>query len=104
MFFRLLNCVIQRFKLSCFLPAWLTLIYRHRWHMLVGALLGYAAVLDSLTLLAWMSPALIGLWLAVPLSAMTGSERLGLWVKRLQILATAEEVCAKAQPRLVISP
>jgi len=73
---------------------WLTLIYRHRWHMLIGALLGYAAVLDSLTLLAWMSPALIGLWLAVPLSAMTGSEGFGLWVKRLAILATPEEVCA----------
>ncbi|WP_368389135.1 glucans biosynthesis glucosyltransferase MdoH [Shewanella metallivivens] len=73
---------------------WLTLIYRHRWHMLIGALLGYAAVLDSLTLLAWMSPALIGLWLAVPLSAMTGSERFGLWVKGLGILATPEEVCA----------
>ncbi|QDE29568.1 glucans biosynthesis glucosyltransferase MdoH [Shewanella polaris] len=72
---------------------WLTLTYRHRWHMLIGVLLGYAAVLDSLTLLAWMSPALIGLWLAVPLSAMTGSERLGLWVKRMHILATPEEIC-----------
>lgn len=36
---------------------WLTLIYRHRWHMLAGVMLGYAAILDSLTLLAWMSPA-----------------------------------------------
>ena len=73
---------------------WLTLIYRHRWHMLAGLLLGYAAMLDSLTLLAWMSPALIGLWLAVPISAMTGAERLGLWFKRIGILATPEEVNA----------
>ena len=71
---------------------WLTLIFRHRWHMLAGALLGYAAVLDSLTLLAWMSPALIGLWIAVPISAFTGAEGIGQAFKNGGILATPEEV------------
>ncbi|QYJ77010.1 glucans biosynthesis glucosyltransferase MdoH [Shewanella sp. FJAT-52076] len=71
---------------------WKDLIYRHRWHMIAGLLLGYAAILDSLTLLAWMSPALVGLWLAVPLSAITASGPIGQWFKDRKILATPEEV------------
>ncbi|MGL4713782.1 MAG: glucans biosynthesis glucosyltransferase MdoH, partial [Shewanella sp.] len=81
---------------------WMTLIYRHRWHMLAGVMLGYAAILDSLTLLAWMSPALIGLWIAVPISAWTGSIKIGEVFKRAGILATPEErnpaqICLQAQ-------
>jgi membrane glycosyltransferase len=81
---------------------WMTLIYRHRWHMLAGVMLGYAAILDSLTLLAWMSPALIGLWIAVPISAWTGSVKIGEVFKRAGILATPEErnpaqICLQAQ-------
>ncbi|QSX35617.1 glucans biosynthesis glucosyltransferase MdoH [Shewanella sedimentimangrovi] len=77
---------------------WAALIFRHKWHMVAGALLGYAAWLDSLTLLAWMSPALVGLWLSVPLSAFTSSWGIGAWFKRRRIMATPEEV---AQPQLV---
>ena len=77
---------------------WKDLIYRHRWHMVAGLLLGYAAMLDSLTLLAWMSPALIGLWLAVPLSAATASGPIGEWFKARKILATPEEV---QEPQIV---
>lgn len=68
------------------------LLYRHRWHMTAGVLLGYAAMLDSWTLLAWMSPALIGLWLSVPLSGITASHSIGAWFKKMRILATPEEV------------
>lgn len=68
------------------------LLYRHRWHMTAGLLLGYAAMLDSWTLLAWMSPALIGLWLSVPLSGITASHAIGSWFKKMHILATPEEI------------
>ncbi|MGL4829194.1 MAG: glucans biosynthesis glucosyltransferase MdoH [Vibrio sp.] len=68
------------------------LLYRHRWHMIAGVLLGYAAMLDSWTLLAWMSPALIGLWLSVPLSGITASHAIGAWFKKKHILATPEEI------------
>lgn len=68
------------------------LLYRHRWHTLIGICLGYAAMLDSWTLLAWMSPALIGLWFAVPLSGITASHSIGAWFKRRRILATPEEI------------
>lgn len=68
------------------------LLYRHRWHMTAGVLLGYAAMLDSWTLLAWMSPALIGLWFSVPLSGITASYTIGAWFKQKRILATPEEI------------
>lgn len=68
------------------------LLYRHRWHMLAGVMLGYAAMLDSWTLLAWLSPALIGLWFAIPVSGITASQTIGAWFKRNKILATPEEM------------
>lgn len=68
------------------------LLYRHRWHMTAGVLLGYAAMLDSWVLLAWMSPALIGLWFSVPLSGITASYTIGAWFKQKRILATPEEI------------
>jgi membrane glycosyltransferase len=42
-------------------------------------------------LLAWLSPALLGLFLAVPLSRASGSERLGRILSRLALLRTPEE-------------
>ena len=43
-------------------------------------------------LLAWLSPALLGLFLAVPLSRASGSERLGTVLSRLALLRTPEEL------------
>ncbi|MCL1073114.1 glucans biosynthesis glucosyltransferase MdoH [Shewanella dokdonensis] len=71
---------------------WSDVIYRHRYHVLAGILLGYAAYLDSWTLLAWMSPALIGLWIAVPLSAFTASQKVGKWFRAKRLLSTPEEL------------
>ncbi len=68
-----------------------SLIVRHRWHVLIGVALLAAAWLDSLVLVAWMSPAIIGLILAVPLSRFTGSNRVGRVVKKLGLLRTPEE-------------
>ena len=63
----------------------------HRRHMLAGLLLAVIAGAISWRLLAWMSPALLGLVLAVPLSAFMGSARAGRGLARLGLLVTPEE-------------
>ena len=63
----------------------------HRRHMLAGALLAVAAGAISWRLLAWMSPALLGLVLAVPLAAFMGSAVVGQALARRGILTTPEE-------------
>jgi membrane glycosyltransferase len=60
-------------------------------HVLVGVLLAVAAGLISWRLLAWMSPALVGLMLAVPLSAFMGSAAAGRGLSRWGLLDTPEE-------------
>jgi membrane glycosyltransferase len=63
----------------------------HRRHMLVGAALAIGAGAISWRLLAWMSPALLGLVLAVPLSALMGNAWFGARLARLGLLLTPEE-------------
>jgi membrane glycosyltransferase len=67
------------------------LIHRHRWHVISGFALAFAALADSWVLLAWLAPAVAGLVLAVPISALTGSAALGRWVSRAGFLRTPEE-------------
>jgi membrane glycosyltransferase len=50
-------------------------------------------------LLAWLSPALLGLFLAVPLSRASGSQGLGRLLARLALLRTPEE--AETPPLVV---
>ena len=69
-----------------------SLILRHRWHFLLGVALLFAAWLDSLVLVAWLSPAILGLLLVVPVSGWTGSNKIGRAVRRLGLLRTPEEV------------
>jgi membrane glycosyltransferase len=71
--------------------SWGELAHRHRWHELSGVLLAIAAFLVSPAMLAWLSPAVAGLVLAVPLSALTGSRAVGDFVRRRGLLATPEE-------------
>ncbi|SON57568.1 Glucans biosynthesis glucosyltransferase H [Hartmannibacter diazotrophicus] len=67
------------------------LIRRHKWHVLSGFILGGAALADSWILLAWLSPAVTGLILAVPLSGLTGSASIGRAFKKMGILRIPEE-------------
>ncbi|MCX5514320.1 glucans biosynthesis glucosyltransferase MdoH [Kaistia algarum] len=67
------------------------LFVRHRWHMLIGLALLFAASLDSWVLVAWLSPAILGMLLAVPVSGFTGSTRVGRFIRRLGLLRTPEE-------------
>jgi membrane glycosyltransferase len=71
---------------------WRLLWRFHRRHMLVGLLLAVAAGAISWRLLAWMSPALLGLVLAVPVAAFAGSARAGRALARAGLLVTPEEL------------
>ena len=66
-------------------------IYRHRWHMVMGVILTAFAALNSMSLLAWLAPAVAGLLLAVPVSVITSSWSIGEKAKRWGILKTPEE-------------
>ncbi len=70
----------------------------HQRHMLVSCMAAAVLYFLSPTLLAWVSPALLGLFLSVPLSCASGSERLGLALAKIALLRTPEEL---KQPPLV---
>jgi len=63
----------------------------HRRHMLLSCVTAVIVYFISPALLAWVSPALLGLFLSVPLSRLSGSERLGKFLSRLGLLRTPEE-------------
>jgi membrane glycosyltransferase len=65
---------------------------RHARHMIFGLILTFGAFAVSPALAAWMSPTLIGLLLAILLSAWTASRAAGLFAKRLGLFLTPEEV------------
>lgn len=70
---------------------WKDLWLRHRWHVIGGIILGVSAYVISFDVLAWLSPAIIGMVLAVPLSSWTGSNRIGRAIARCGILQIPEE-------------
>jgi membrane glycosyltransferase len=71
---------------------WAEVAYRHRWHVVAGLLLGFAGWSISWQMVAWLSPAAVGMVAAVPLSLVTGSPRVGGWPGRWRLLQTPEEV------------
>ena len=64
----------------------------HSRHMLLSSITAAILWFLSPPLLAWVSPALLGLLLAVPLSRASGSESLGRTLSRFALLRTPEEV------------
>jgi len=64
----------------------------HWRHSAVGILIATLAFFLSPTLLAWLSPAIAGLVLAIPLSKASGSVRTGRLFARLGLLRTPEEL------------
>jgi membrane glycosyltransferase len=66
--------------------------WRVHWpHLLIGVITGAIAFLISPELLAWLTPTLAGLLLAVPLSKMSGSVRAGRALSALGLLRIPEE-------------
>src|SRR5258706_9739936 len=70
----------------------------HKRHMFLSCATAVIVWFLSPPLLAWLSPALLGLFLSVPLSRASGSESLGRVLSRLALLRTPEET---ETPRLV---
>jgi len=70
---------------------WAEVAYRHRWHVVAGLLLAFAGRSISWQMVAWLSPAAVGMVAAVPLSLLTGSPRVGGWPSRWRLLQTPEE-------------
>jgi membrane glycosyltransferase len=64
----------------------------HRPHTLCGVALAVVAYAVSPLLLAWLSPVVLGLLLAIPVSALSGRQAMGQSVRRLGLLATPEEI------------
>lgn len=63
----------------------------HWRHTAVGLLIATIAFFLSPTLLAWLSPAIAGLVLAIPLSKASAGVRVGRWLARMGLLRTPEE-------------
>lgn len=67
------------------------IVRRHRWHMALGLVTGVAAFAIATSLFLWMSPTILGLVLAIPISWASGQLAWGLGLKRLGLLTTPEE-------------
>jgi membrane glycosyltransferase len=67
------------------------IVVRHRWHMVLGLVAGIAAFAIATSLFLWMSPTILGLVLAIPISWASGQLGFGLALKRRRLLATPEE-------------
>ena len=70
----------------------------HRRHMFLSVITAVIIWFLSPPLLAWVSPALLGLFLAVPLSRASGSVAIGRTLSKFALLRTPEEL---ESPRLV---
>jgi membrane glycosyltransferase len=64
----------------------------HRRHMLISCVAAVILWFLSPELLAWVSPALLGLFLSVPLSRLSGSRSIGRALATVGLLRTPEEM------------
>jgi membrane glycosyltransferase len=67
------------------------IVRRHRWHTLLGIVAGLSAIMIATSLFLWMSPTILGLVLAIPLSWLSGQLGAGLVLKRLGLLVMRAE-------------
>ena len=67
------------------------IVRRHRVQMLLGIFTGLSAFMIAPSLFGWMSPTILGLVLAIPISAASGMLSWGLALKRAGLLLTPEE-------------
>lgn len=77
---------------------WRLLLARHGVHTLLGLLVTLFLLWLSAALLYWMLPIVIGLLMAIPLSAFSGSARAGQWLARRGLLDIPEEL---APPKIM---
>ena len=77
----------------------LAIVRRHRSHVVFGILALISGLLISPSLVAWMSPTIAGLILAIFLSWATGLLSVGLALRRIGLLTTPEE---RKKPSIVV--
>ncbi len=70
---------------------WSDAWHYHKRHMQLSCVTAVIVWFLSPPLLAWLSPALLGLFLAVPLSRASGSVSLGKFLSRIALLRTPDE-------------
>jgi membrane glycosyltransferase len=73
---------------------WRSVARLHRWHTAAGIALAVGLGLTNLDLLAWMSPIILGLLLAIPLSWMSGRPGIGRTLRWLGLLLIDSETGA----------
>ncbi|MEZ5840656.1 MAG: glucans biosynthesis glucosyltransferase MdoH [Hyphomicrobiales bacterium] len=71
--------------------AWREVWSLHQWHMLAGVLLALPLVFINIYLLGWLSPVILGLLLAVPLSWASGRAGIGNALRRMRLLLVESE-------------
>ncbi len=71
-------------------------VRRHRSHVALGVIAGVSAFLIAPSLFGWMSPTILGLVLAIPISAASASLALGLSLRAKGLLLTPEETSPPA--------
>jgi membrane glycosyltransferase len=76
---------------------WAQLFRLHSWHTLIGIVMTLVLFYYSPPLLLWLAPTLVGLVLAVPLSALSGSQGLAKVLRFLGLLNIPEEVAEHAE-------
>src|SRR3954452_5456434 len=67
------------------------IVRRHRLHTALGLIAGISAFSIATSLFLWMSPTIVGLVLAIPLSWLSGQLEAGLALKQMGLLMTPEE-------------
>jgi len=67
------------------------IVRRHRWHTALGVVTLVTGAAIAPSLVAWMSPTIAGLLLAIPLSWASGHLGAGLALKRLGLMLIPEE-------------
>ena len=55
------------------------IVRRHRWHTVMGVVAGFSAFMIATSLFLWMSPTILGLLLAIPLSWLSGQLGVGTY-------------------------
>jgi membrane glycosyltransferase len=71
--------------------SWSDAWHYHKRHMLLSCMTAAIVWVLSPPLLAWLSPALLGLFLSVPLSRASGSQSLARVLSRVALLRTPDE-------------
>ena len=67
------------------------IVHRHLWHTVFGVMMAVAAWLVSPALFLWMIPIVLGLVLAIPVSALTAQPSAGQLARRAGLFRTPEE-------------